>query len=551
MRIGALGIGRCHAPEQGRAALVSAYVAGADILCLSLRLTADDNVAAFEDATTDRLTGTPGKVAELDLKTLRALDTGATFTDSDGALFVYRARIESFGLLVDDLPDDVGLLLNLKGEADPKRRVLLAKKAGTTVANRGHAARTMAASDDANALAAFVAAAPGAATLLIPAGGQAPAAAVAAAVAAGAKGLLIPLADAVAAGGGDGPFADAVRDAYKAGQLPLGAVVAAPGAFPTDACKALAKEDFVHALLVESLLDAAATVRPGWRWIDEKWARKAAQHEDVDAHIWKLGYAKYNPEGYCHVYVDDGVIVDIKPFKGDVTYHSTGDKVADKLEMLLERSWEAMKIWPFYSGGGAGFAPGIEGAFSAEVDVESTVACQATTVEMAAINVDPATHRPPWIQKEDGSWKANLPTSFRDKHTFYDPHGAPPFVGVEHDEDDGWRINWNLGTDYDGNQYGKAVGDGKLLTGRMRLDRRGPWFAAYYRKTGKTGTSDWICAGVARNESLNDRIYLRLAGKRWRQENPDKPSEWMPVVANRFQFRAFVLTRFTQPSNAE
>jgi hypothetical protein len=38
----------------------------------------------------------------------------------------------------------------------------------------------------------------------------------------------------------------------------------------------------------------------------------------------------------------------------------------------------------------------------------------------------------------------NPPASFRDKHTFYDPHGAPPYVGVEHDaEDDGWRINWN------------------------------------------------------------------------------------------------------------
>ena len=47
------------------------------------------------------------------------------------------------------------------------------------------------------------------------------------------------------------------------------------------------------------------------------------------------------------------------------------------------------------------------------------------------------------------------PTSFREKDSFFDPHGAPPFVGVEHDEDDGYRINWNLGSEYDNNQYGK------------------------------------------------------------------------------------------------
>jgi hypothetical protein len=37
-----------------------------------------------------------------------------------------------------------------------------------------------------------------------------------------------------------------------------------------------------------------------------------------------------------------------------------------------------------------------------------------TTVEMAALNVDPATHRRPW--NPDGT--ANLTTTFRDKHSF-------------------------------------------------------------------------------------------------------------------------------------
>ena len=191
-----------------------------------------------------------------------------------------------------------------------------------------------------------------------------------------------------------------------------------------------------------------------------------------------------------------------------------------------------------------GFVPGIEGDFSAEVDVQSETAQQATTVEMAVLNADPGAHRPPWIKDTAGKLAPNPPASFRDKHTFYDPHGAPPYVGVEHDEDDGWRINWNLGTDYDSNQYGRAVGDGKLLSGRMRLDRRGAYFAAYYRATGKSSPDDWVCLGVVRNESLNSKVYLRLAGKRWRQEDPNNPSVFMPVIPNHFTFKNFTITRF-------
>lgn len=544
MLIAALGSGRCHAPEQTRAALISAHVAGADVLRLSLRLTSDESVVVFEDATTDRATGQPGKVAEATLKALRALDVGATFTEADGSPFAWQARIESFGLLLDALPPGAQLLLHLRAEDTAPRREMLAKKAGVAIANRGLGGATVAASEDAHSLAAFAAAAHGARTVLEARPGANPAALIAAAVDAGAQGVMVPASDLAGANGALSGLAAALKTAHGSGQLPLGVVAVQTGRFSAAVHDALASEAFVWALGVESLLEAATSARPGWRWIDEEWAQKASEHQDVDSHIWKLGYAKFNPERYCHVFPDGGIVVNIKPFTGVVTYVPTGDPVAAELHALTEASWDAMRTWPFYSGGGAGFAPGVEGPFSAEVDIESAVACQATTVEMAAINVDPATHRPPWVKNANGDFVTNMPASFRDKHTFYDPHGAPPFVGVEHDEDDGWRINWNTGTDYDANQYGKAVGDGKLLTGRMRLDRRGQFWATYYRATGKTGALDWVCSGVARNGSLNDRVYLRLAGKRWRQEDPNNPSQWMPVVANRFTFRNFTLTRF-------
>ena len=136
-----------------------------------------------------------------------------------------------------------------------------------------------------------------------------------------------------------------------------------------------------------------------------------------------------------------------------------------------------------------------------------------TRLEMAALNVDPGAHR------------GKPPETFRDKDSFYDPHGAPPYVGVEHDEDDGFRINWNLGSEYDNNQYGRPVGDGKTpRAARLRLERRGPFFAAYYRND--VDARDWVCVGTVRNDSLNPVVYLRCVGKRWRQEKEDDPTQF-------------------------
>lgn len=126
----------------------------------------------------------------------------------------------------------------------------------------------------------------------------------------------------------------------------------------------------------------------------------------------------------------------------------------------------AEKSWPFYSGGGFGVVKPIEGDFIAVVDYEMlNPMTQAQTLEMAVTNVDPSAHRD------------KPPVSFRDSDAFYDPHGCPPYVGVEHDENDGYRINWNLGNDYDNNQYGSPVGDGQLpRAGTLRLERRGSFF---------------------------------------------------------------------------
>ena len=532
-----------HAPANSRAAFLSAWIAGADALRLPVRLTKDGHPVVVEAETTDDATGQSGRIADLTLKELRAMDFGKTFKDGDGAPFAYPARIETFALLLDALPAEAWLLVEIKPEADPKRRDKLVAGVVGAARNRGTADRLLVYSSDPEVLKAARRTLPGLAVAAYAPDAEA-SAAVDAAAAAEADAVALPAAAVV---GADGNLTDAgrkVEGLAAAGRLRLGAVLLSAGGLDAGQHGALKNRPWAWGLTADSLLDAAAAVRPGWLWIEEDWSARAADHDDVNADLWHLGYAKYNPERYCHVYPDNGIHIDIKPFQGPVAYKPTGDEVKDQQERLLERTWESIRDWPFYSGGGVGFAVGIVGDFAAEVDVESVAAQQATTVEMAALNVDPATHRKPWKQKENGDWVPNYPESFRDKHTCFDPHGAPPYVGVEHDEDDGWRINWNLGIDYDSNQYGRPAGDGKLLTGRMRLDRRGNHFAAYYRATGKDGARHWVCVGAVRNDSLNPKVFLRLAGKRWRQENPDKPSEFMPVIPNHFTFRNMTITRF-------
>ncbi|MFX8086639.1 hypothetical protein ABTK81_19340, partial [Acinetobacter baumannii] len=93
------------------------------------------------------------------------------------------------------------------------------------------------------------------------------------------------------------------------------------------------------------------------------------------------------------------------------------------------------------------------------------------------------------------------------------------------------------------NQYGRPVGDGRAPRGgRLRLERRGAHFAAYFRtpvdeRGGALPPADWVCVGVVRNESLNRVLHLRCVGKRWRQEKASDPSQHEPIIPNRFTFR--------------
>ncbi len=527
MRIVAHRGNRLHVPENTRIALLSAYAAGADVLELDVQLTKDGYLVVSHDGTIDRLTGQPGTILEMTLGELRQHNFGATFALRDGSKYPYRAQLETLPDLLSLLaPCGALLLVELKHDSslNTGRREEFVEKAVRALIEEGVTDRTVLYSKDPLNLRLAGQLLP---TLRLAAFDWelTPEQQIALLLEVGAPGLVTELSSVLNGNSGLTVFGEKLKQLHADGNLPLGAILyphRKPGVFTQSEFDALRNEDFVWSVSTDSMLDVGRFVRPDWKWIEESFAGN-----EVNRQFWSFGYAKANK--YCHVFQDEGIHIKIAPYDGQPEPPPTS-ALEREVRGLKEQMWFALKDWPFYSGGGVGLVPGISGDFRAEVDYTVQQVGQATTLEMAVLNVDPGAHQ------------AKVPSSFRAKDSFYDPHGAPPYVGVEHDEDDGYRINWNLGSEYDSNQYGSPRGNGKALSGRLRLERRGAHFAAYYRNS--TDAPDWVCVGAVRNESLNRHVYLRCVGKRWRQEREDDPSLYYPILANEFVFRNLTITRF-------
>ena len=462
MRVLAHRGNRLHAPENTRTSLVSAYTAGAGALELDVQLTKDGRLVVSHDPTTERVAGSNHTIIDTDLADLRKLDVGETFRPRGAAEFHYRRpekpgdQIETFPHLLGELPADVaeggGDEARLVGRDRPPRRVReedLRRDPRAVQDGRGDPLL-----EGPGQPAAGPRAAPGRAHRGFRLGdpGRRPA---------GADGGARRRRRGDRARGDprrDGQLTDTGRQLEKLhGErgLSVGAIVYLyrdPAVFTREEYEALREHPFVWSLATDSMFDVAPFVRSAQELVSESF-----DGTETNPRRFSLGYAKANK--YAYVSQDDGVHVDIAEYDGKLK----GDSE------LEEGVWYALKAWPFYSGGGVGYVDGIEGDFAAEVSYEASSVGQATTLEMAAVNVPPAAHKKP--VREDGS---RFVPGGRDKSNFFDPHGAPPFAGVEHDEDDGYRINSNSGTDYDNNWYGRPVGDGSARSGRLRLERRGP-----------------------------------------------------------------------------
>jgi glycerophosphoryl diester phosphodiesterase len=539
MRIAAHRGTRLHAPENSRAAFLSAYAAGADVLEFDVQLTSDGALVLSHDGTTDRVTGQAGKIIDRSLDDLKKLDWSETFVPRNSPGFQYFTDPKrmlaplTFPAVLDALPEDVELLMELKhdssettGQRDKFVRTALEGL-------RLHAAveRTVVYSKDVENLKLARTLEP---ALLVAAFDftKSPAERLQLLKSTEADGLVTDL-ESVLANGVLTDFGNQLKAFCAEKKLKVGAILypsRTPGIFTETEYEALRQHDFVWSVSTDSMIDVLGFVRRMGPKLKTNFSG-----EKIDRENFALGYAKANE--FVNVFQKDGIHVDITEYDRPFPPLSN-NPLERQVQQLETKLLYTAKDWPYYSGGGVGYVPGIRGDFSAEVEYTVKVVGQATTLEMAVLNVDPGAH------------VGHTPRSFRDKDSFYDPHGAPPYVGVEHDEDDGFRINWNLGSEYDSNQYGRPVGDGRAPRGaRLRLDRRGAYFAAYYRDAvdsagAPLGPNDWVCVGVVRNDSLNPVLYLRCAGKRWRQESETNPDEYMPILANHFTFKNLTITRF-------
>lgn len=121
----------------------------------------------------------------------------------------------------------------------------------------------------------------------------------------------------------------------------------------------------------------------------------------------------------------------------------------------------------------------------------------------------------------------------------FDTHGAAPFVSMEREEDDGFRLmKYTSGAgvyEWYGNWYLGDVGNGKSTKGRLRLERRGRFFSGYYQDE---NNDDWIGVGTLENASMNSRVYLRLGAKHYVKSNSPHPLQSLNVT-----FRNLIVRR--------
>ncbi|GGE82276.1 glycerophosphodiester phosphodiesterase [Massilia psychrophila] len=521
MKLGAYLGNQAHAPANSRAALISAYTGGAGLLHCAVRLTTDAEFVMVRDDDIGDLTGDTGRASEMTLAQLRGHDFARRFKPRGTAAdsFYYfdpkvggrSLAVATLAELITEWPRDVEWLIEVRPAA---AAVQLAK----ILRDRGALGRSILALEEVDADTDWKPQFPRLRTALL-LGDAVPLSDLTA----GVHDLLVMPAGRIWRDGRWIGETEQVERLWRDGVFPLGVhLVALDQPELGTLLSAANGTGWAFGLSSASSFDWCSA-RPSYVHVDESFAG-----QEVDRAYFALGYSKANR--YAKVSWDDGVQVELAPYDGPMP-GGMGNPIERRLERLEWDLINVAKDWPYYSGGGLGLTMGISDDFAAEVSYTVQRTGQATTLEMAALNVDPGAHR------------ASPPASFRDKDSFYDPHGAPPYVGVEHDEDDGFRINWNLGVEYDNNQYGRPVGDAATPRGaRLRLERRGAYFAAYYRNPiDETGMllapQDWVCVGVARNDSMNRTVYLRCVGKRWRQEKADDPSEFEPIIPNIFVFR--------------
>jgi len=112
-----------HAPENTMAAFQMALDQGADGIELDVMLTKDNRIAVIHDDTVDRTTSGSGRVSEMTLAELQALDAGDgeeipsldEVLDRFGGRFLINIELKNYSSVLDSLPTEVAKLVTSSG----------------------------------------------------------------------------------------------------------------------------------------------------------------------------------------------------------------------------------------------------------------------------------------------------------------------------------------------------------------------------------------------------------------------------------------------------
>jgi len=206
-----------------------------------------------------------------------------------------------------------------------------------------------------------------------------------------------------------------------------------------------------------------------------------------------LGIEEYNEKVFCaSAYADNGLHIDVIEGK---TYASAG--VVSQFSLDKE--------------------------FVVDVDFTYDNPAIANMMVLAVINQDVF----PAYYHHEGVWQN--PEMHWQNHAF-DTHGAAPFVSMEREEGDGFRImkyTSQAGVyEWYGNWYLGDVGSGASLRGRLRLERRGRFFSGYYQDE---NNGEWVGVGTLENASMNERVNLRLGAKHYLKQGAPDPLQRLHV----------------------
>jgi glycerophosphoryl diester phosphodiesterase len=149
------------APENTLAAFRRSLAAGADVLEMDVRTTADGHLVVLHDATVDRTTDGRGAVKEMTLAELKTLDAGYHWTADQGRSFPFRGR----GITVPTLSEVLAAFAETPLVTEIKeKRTEVGQAVCDLLRQHGRIARVLVASVHADVLEHFRQICPGVAT---------------------------------------------------------------------------------------------------------------------------------------------------------------------------------------------------------------------------------------------------------------------------------------------------------------------------------------------------------------------------------------------------